>query len=160
MRKQWGCLLAVVVSLLLLMGCGDDFMSGEATDWEPTMHETVNETDEVSMTIQEGTVSPTGVSLVFENHTNEEYIYGESFILEEHIEGSWYQVPVEIEDNYGFNTIGYSLEAGESEVFEVDWEWLYGTLDEGSYRIVKDISAFREAGDYDPYILAATFTIE
>jgi len=48
---------------------------------------------------------------------------------------------------------------GENEEWKVDWSWLYGSLDTGEYRIVKDILDFRKTGDYDKYYLAAVFLI-
>jgi len=79
--------------------------------------------------------------------------------LEKKISGSWYQVPVVIEGNYGFDAIGYELASGGHGEWAVDWEWLYGSLETGEYRIVKDILDFRGSGEYDTYYLAAEFVI-
>lgn len=43
--------------------------------------------------------------------------------------------------------------------WEVNWEWLYGELPEGKYRIGKEIMDFRDAGDYDSTIYYAEFEI-
>jgi hypothetical protein len=51
------------------------------------------------------------------------------------------------------------LATGDDGQFAVDWEWLYGSLDSGDYRIAKDILGFRAAGDYDKFYLAAEFSI-
>ncbi|MGM8216599.1 immunoglobulin-like domain-containing protein [Bacillaceae bacterium W0354] len=112
------------------------------------------------MTVVEGTVSPTGLTVLIEINSDKQCIYGEYFMLEKKIEGEWYQVPIEFEDNYGFNDIGYELNPSDIGEWIVDWDWLYGSLDPGEYRIVKDISDFREPGDYDKYNLAAEFTVD
>lgn len=44
--------------------------------------------------------------------------------------------------------------------WDVDWEWLYGKLSAGSYRIGKSIMDFRETGDYDTQIYYAEFEIQ
>lgn len=44
--------------------------------------------------------------------------------------------------------------------WEVNWEWLYGQLPEGKYRIAKEIMDFRETGDYDQLIHYAEFEIK
>ena len=41
-----------------------------------------------------------------------------------------------------------------------NWEWLYGELPEGNYRIAKEIMDFRETGEYDTAIHYAEFRIE
>ena len=43
--------------------------------------------------------------------------------------------------------------------WEVNWEWLYGTLSKGKYRIGKEIIDFRDVGDYDTQIYFAEFEI-
>ena len=43
--------------------------------------------------------------------------------------------------------------------WEVEWEWLYGQLSEGKYRIGKEITDFRDTGDYDTAIYYAEFEI-
>lgn len=133
--------------------------SAVTTNWEPATHETVNNFDGVTMTSKEGTVSSTGLTVVLVNNSGVPCIYGEHFGLEKKIKGSWYQVPVVIEGSYGFDDIGYDLAPGENREWAVDWDWLYGHLDPGEYRIVKDISDFRGSGEYDTYYLAAEFTI-
>src|SRR5690625_5088371 len=101
------------------------------------------------MTVEDGTISSTGLTVIFENNSDKQCIYGDEFVLEKHIEKNWYQVPIALDDEYGFNDIGYDLPPGDVQEWTVDWEWLYGELASGEYRIVKDILDFRGAGDYD-----------
>lgn len=130
-----------------------------AVNWEPTAFENANSFEGVSMTVKDGTVSATGLTLEFDNTTDSECIYGEYYILEKKIEGNWFQVHASFKGEYAFDSIGYILEPhGESE-WTSDWEWLYGSLEPGEYRIVKDILDFRGTGDYDKYFLAAEFTL-
>ena len=44
--------------------------------------------------------------------------------------------------------------------WEIDWEWLYGTLPTGKYRLGKEIMDFRGPGDYDTQIIYAEFEIK
>ncbi len=41
--------------------------------------------------------------------------------------------------------------------WEVNWEWLYGSLSAGTYRIGKEVMDFRGAGDYDQEFFYAKF---
>lgn len=133
--------------------------NNDTANWKPTTFETVNNFEGVIMTVKERTVSSSKLTLIFKNDSHSQCIYGESFGLEKKLNGKWYQVPVVIKGSYGFNDIGYYLASGETQEFAVDWKWLYGSLDKGEYRIVKDILDFRGTGDYDTYILTAEFSI-
>lgn len=176
MMKNRYMLVCITISLLLLTGCKN--MSGssstptaqntpettaeniipEATEWKVSEFTIVNNLEGVNMTAVEGTITNTGLTLIFENNSGKQCIYGEYFCLEKEINRKWHQVPVVIE-NYGFHDIGFNLASGEDSRREVNWKWLYGTLNTGEYRIVKDILDFRDTGDYDKYYLAAEFTI-
>lgn len=138
----------------------DSGQTAEISNWTPTTFSTVNNFEGVTMAAKEGTVSPTGLTLQFENKSDSDCIYGDYFLLEKSNNGAWYQVPVVIEGNYGFNSIGYSLTSGGDSEWAADWEWLYGSLDKGEYRVVKDILDFRGTGDYDTYYLAVEFSIK
>jgi len=133
-----------------------------AYDLKPTKYETVNNLEGITMSVKEGTASSTGLSLIFENNSESQCqcIYGEYFVLEKKLDEKWYEVPVTFEGDYGFEDIGYELNPGDSGEWTVDWKWLYGSLDAGEYRIVKDILDFRKTGDYDTYYLAAEFAID
>ena len=111
------------------------------------------------MTVKQGTASSTELTVMFENNSDRQCLFGEYFGLEKKLNGSWYQIPYVIDGNYGFNSIGYDLAAGETRELVVKWDWLYGSLSTGEYRIVKDILDFRGTGDYDTYYLASGFTI-
>ncbi|WP_069999945.1 immunoglobulin-like domain-containing protein [Cellulosilyticum sp. I15G10I2] len=178
MKKYFCLLVCMVINLILLSGCGnygnsnlakepehirktaDLIPSAETTDWKPTTYDTVNNFPDVTMTVKEEMASSTGLIVVFENKSDNQCIYGEHFLLEKKINERWYQVPVVIDGNYGFNDIGYDLASGDTREWTVDWNWLYGSLNTGEYRIVKDILNFRDTGDYDMYYLAAAFIID
>jgi hypothetical protein len=131
----------------------------DITDSKLTPYETINNFAGVTMIVKKGTESPTKLTVAFENNSNSHCIYGEYFCLEKKINSRWYQAPVTIDGNYAFNTIGYNLDSGDSDERVVDWNWLYGSLETGEYRIVKDMLDFRGSGDYDTYYLNAEFTI-
>ena len=102
------------------------------------------------MNIKEDSVSPTGLTVIFENNSDKQVVYSDDFLVEKEIEGNWYQVPIII-DEYGFRDIGYELLPSENEEFTIDWDWLYGNLDTGEYRIVKKLLDFRDTGDFDGF---------
>ena len=143
--------------MALFAGCST--VASDTNNWDSSPYDTVNNFAGVTMIIDEETLSSTGLKVTFENNSNSQCIYSEHFWLEKKINENWYQVPVAIDGDYGFNDIGYHLSSGKNEEWKVDWSWLYGSLDTGEYRIVKDILDFRKTGDYDKYYLAAVFLI-
>ena len=84
-------------------------------------------------------VMPAGLTVHFRQYDRRdcgELIYGEGYHLEVLNGDTWEDVPTIIED-WAFTDIGYTVPAeGESEE-EINWEWLYGKLAPGTYRITK-----------------------
>lgn len=164
MRRLLSLLLFITATgFIAYSSCGKADVSdipNEEINLEPSEFIEINRLNKVTMRVKEDTISPTGLTLLFENSENKDYTYGEAFTLETKENNAWYQVPIEIEEDYGFQDIGYNLPANGTTEWTVDWEWLYDALDAGDYRIVKDIIDVQEAGDYELFPLAAGFTVE
>lgn len=131
----------------------------KATEPEPTEHETVNNFEDVTMRVDESTITPQGLKLRFENDSGSTGIYSDDFVIEEDIDGKWYKVPTIVEE-YGFNDIGYDLPSKETGEWKVEWDWLYGSLKPGKYRIIKSILDFEDTGEFETYYLAEEFEIK
>ena len=83
---------------------------------------------------------------------------GSWYILEEWTqEYGWLPVPCYAE--VCWTEEAWLISKNSVTEWEVKWEWLYGTLSEGKYRIGKEITDFRETGDYDEAIYYAEFEI-
>lgn len=152
--RKYLCMLGII----FLLGCGSE--ATDRADWEPTLYETVNNLEGVTMVVKKGSISSTGLTVTFKNSSDRHCVFGEDFLLEKEIEGSWYQVPITLDENYGFNAIGYDLAPSEVKEWTVDWDWLYGNLDTGKYRIIKEMLDYRDTGDYGKYHLANEFNID
>lgn len=126
---------------------------------EPTHYSGVDVLDGVHMEAIEETVTPTGLTLMFDNETDIEFTYGEEHVLEINVDGDWYGVPLIVEA-YALEDIGYILPGNGTAELVVDWEWLYGPLAPGEYRIVKEVLDVFEPGQYERYPLSAEFIIE
>lgn len=146
--------IVCIIGLIFLLAGYDKAVK----NLKPTDFKTVNNIEGVTMKIKEGTVSPTGLTVILDNTTDKQCIYGKPFVLERKINGKWYQVPAVIKNNYGFEDIAYILSAKSNAEVKIDWEWLYGNLKPGEYRIIKDISI--DSQEYNPYHLSAKFTIK
>lgn len=112
------------------------------------------------MSIVDESITPTGLTLYFENDTNTEFTYGQAYLLEMKIENEWYEVPIQTDENYAFEDIGYVLPENGSAELTVDWEWLFEELEPGEYRIVKEVLDVIEPGIYETFPMTAEFTIK
>ena len=65
-------------------------------------------------------------------------IYDVSYKIDKKENNIWKELNT-ITDNYGWNDIGYNVGKDKKLELNINWEWLYGKLNTGKYRIVKSI---------------------
>lgn len=120
-----------------------------------------SEISEIGLYVTLKKISPTGATLVFNQYDPDaatgDLQYGNDFAVEVLKDGKWESAPIVVDVNYAFDAVAYVMKKGESSEQELNWEWLYGELAPGEYRIRKKISDFRETGDYDTYTAYAHF---
>lgn len=118
-----------------------------------------NSFDGVSMKVTEAT--PVKLTLEITNNIRKELIHGESFSIEYYDEETSQWLPVEeiCEYQTAFHDIAYILKPAATTTLEIDFEWLYGSLESGVYRIVKDVINSKEPGDFEKYWYMVEFTI-
>ena len=125
--------------------------------------ETVDETWGLTLSVRD--VTPTGLTLVFTQSGGAPtgmLQTGSPYWLEVDEGGVWEAVPeLPLEDGVerGWHSIAYLIPMNDSVEREVNWQYLYGELPAGTYRIGKEIMDFRESGDYDERDYYAEFTI-
>ena len=90
----------------------------------------------ITMTVKtDKEVNKKGLTLEIKNNTEELYVYGPEYSIEEQKDSRWY----EIETKYPLTwiAIAYNLEANSTIELNIDWSNSYGELPSGTYRIVK-----------------------
>ncbi len=113
------------------------------------------------LTLSVKDVTPSGLTLVCTQSGGEmtgELQTGSDYkliVLKE----AWEDVPTIIED-YGWDMIAYGISKNDVTEFKYNWEWLYGKLPAGTYRMVKGFTEFRETGDYDNFDYWVEFEIK
>ena len=96
-----------------------------------------------------------GGELTGELHT------GSWYILENWTqENGWREMPYVIDGEIGWTSEAWMIPMNDTCEWEVNWEWLYGTIPDGKYRIGKEITDFRASGDYDNAIYFVEFSID
>lgn len=95
----------------------------------------------VTLSLKEGTLTNKGVTLILKNNSKINYSYGEPYYIEQEKEGKWRKL--ETIHDMVFNMPAWELETGKLVELSIDWEYGYGQLESGNYRIVKEI--FKES---------------
>ncbi len=122
-----------------------------------------SEIEKIGLNLSLRGISATGATLVFNQYDRKaptgSLQFGDDYVIERLRDGKWEEVPVVVVGNYGFNAVAYVMAPGEATEKELDWEWLYGELEPGEYRISKGVDDFRGTGDYDKYTVYAYFIL-
>ena len=85
---------------------------------------------------------------------------GSWFILEQWTqENGWKEMPYVVEGEFAWTQEAWIIPMNDVCKWEVNWEWLYGNIPAGKYRIGKEIDDFRETGDFDEAIYFVEFDI-
>lgn len=103
------------------------------------------------LTLSVRDVTPTGLTLVCTKRGGNptgRLTCGTDYRLLVSEDGKWKNVPTVIEE-YGWDDMGYRITDEKAAEFILSWEWLYGTLPAGTYRLAKDFMDWRDSGDYD-----------
>lgn len=92
----------------------------------------------VNMSIKDKTLSNTQATVILSNYDNITYEYGDGFVIEYKKGNTWYQM----KQSYKFNTIAiaYSILPNEEKELVINWKDIYGTLSNGTYRIIKNFN--------------------
>lgn len=126
----------------------DDLMQKGFPDW--------------GLTLSAKDVTPSGLTLICTQSGGEptgELMTGEDYYLTVWKKEHWRMV-VPVIENYGWNSLAHWISKDADTEFEIDWKWLYGELEPGTYRLVKEFMDFRKTADYDKAAYWVEFVIE
>jgi len=113
-----------------------------------------SEKREWPLTMSVENVSSTGVTVVFTDNGGsyvDNFETGSYYFIETLVDGKWVAVDYKDElkdDNIGWNAIAYIIKKNDVTEFNVTWEWLYGRLVSGQYRIGKEITYKKQKETY------------
>lgn len=92
-------------------------------------------------------VSPSGAQVqfiqtgIFPGSDRAQLMYGTEYTLERQVDGQWVEVEKLPQENaIGWATVAYLIEWNSTNAHNVNWEWLYGALPTGHYRIGKTVT--------------------
>lgn len=85
---------------------------------------------------------------------------GSWFIIENWTEeNGWKEMPYVVEGDIAWTEEAWMITTDDVYEWDINWEYLYGAIPEGKYRIGKEIMDFRGPGDFDKAIYYAEFII-
>ncbi len=150
-------LIFTLAFMLLVVGCSQNADS-----------QVVNESDPVpnkwGISLEVDNVTNVGLTLVCQQSGGEnvaELDTGSYYIIQKLEKTGWVDVEFAPQEyDVAWTSEAWIIQKESMTTWDVNWEWLYGRLPAGEYRIGKEIMNFRGAGDFDQEMVYATFTIE
>lgn len=97
-----------------------------------------NKIENVSINIQEGSLTNTGATIVITDKNTVKNTFNEEYKIEKRVNDSWEEVK-KIDNNYFFNDLIWTFEDDDTTTHDVNWENLYGELEPGKYRMIKSV---------------------
>lgn len=137
-------------------GSGASSSSGESS----SSGQTAEDPWGLSLAVKD--VTPTGLTLVITQQGGSptgELQYGSDYTLEVQQDGAWQAVPHADDNDWAWTAVAYLVTMDGQQEEPVDWEWLFGPLSPGHYRLGKPFMDFRDTGDYDTQVYSVEFDI-
>ena len=151
MKKIINITLIIILSLVLV-GCN----RAESPKVGSISNQEINDNYVVTLETKEGSLTRSGLTLILENHSEYVYIYGQSYLIEYFNDGKWHAlIPI---NDMNFLMIGILLQPNEIAEILVGWDYHYGKLHNGKYRVIKSVT--RDGENSERIVLAAEFVIE
>ena len=157
-------LSALLISMLILSGCGNLSQPDKNVAWEEPVSVEVSEYIEeaqndtgkhrLNMTIIRDDVSEYGLSVKFVNSSNEIiYFTSDIYSIQKMVSGEWTSLNT---DDIETTTIATEQELGCSEeiTININWKQKYGRLGGGEYRLVFPLNDESDTFElYDRFII-------
>ena len=119
-----------------------------------------SEDTDIGVSMDLSDITPSGSTIHFYRFTTEkagELSYGEPFVLERKNADKWEAVPRTIEEA-AYTDIAYIIPENDTSEIETNWEWLYGSLSPGTYRVRKLVYNVKD-GKRSEHELTAQFLL-
>ena len=118
----------------------------------------IDSPDEWGLTLSVSDVTATGATVIFSQsggNPSGELTTGSYY----RIENKDKELSYIVEGDVAWTSEAYMIRKDGTVSMNVNWEWLYGNLEPGTYRLVKQVTDFRGPGDFDEKEYSAEFTI-
>ena len=157
-----GLIISFLLCSLLLSACNNASVGVIGGADGPTSIIVSNGGDKWGLTLRAENVTKTGMTLKIEQfggNPDGELETGEWFKLEKTVDDNWMPVETNPLIDYAWNDVAYKIKRNGITELQVEWKWLYGELEQGFYRLTKEIE-FKTAGSFDKDLYDVYFTVE
>lgn len=154
--------LACLLTLSLVGGGGTGGADSSIPDKAGGSSSVQTEEDPWGLSLGVKDVTPTGLTLVITQQGGSptgQLQYGSDYTLEVFTGDTWQEVPDIVDGNFVWNGMAYLVTMEGQREETMDWEWLFGPLSPGHYRLSKRFVDFRYTEDYDTQMYQVEFDI-
>ncbi len=124
-------------------------------------HNRIN-TDEWGITLRTRDETAAGLTLIIEQfggNPSGELQTGAAYLLETTIDDEWQAVETKTGEPLVWNDLAYMIKKNDITEMKINWQYAYGELKPGFYRLSKEVTDFRETGVYDEKVYQVHFSI-
>jgi hypothetical protein len=114
----------------------------------------------ISLNIKSNTLTNKGATFMLKNNTDEEYSYGEPYIIEKFENDSWKELDTLTGNPLSWNEMLYILKSNEESEININWSFGYGELKSGTYRLVKNNFRKNNSPESRAYTVYAEFDVK
>lgn len=165
--KRWFTLTLAGLLALSLTGCGSSAGAGssapQGTNSSSSEVSSVQTAEDPwGLTLSAKDVTPTGLTLVIKQQGGSptgQLQYGSGYTLEVRTGDTWQEVPDTVDGNFAWDDLAYPVTMDGQTEETIDWDWLFGSLSAGHYRLSKRFMDFRDTGDYDTQLYQVEFDV-
>lgn len=153
MMKKILSIIVFFAFIFILTGCNNNSKDNKSYE---------NKNNGIVMNVIESTLTKTKATFILRNDSENVYEYGNPYSLEKYEENEWKEL--ESINQLSFTLPAFQLNPKEKKEIIVDWEYHYGELKPGLYRLVKDV-IIQEKDDethneYNKFYIYAEFKIK
>lgn len=152
-------ILTILLCIAIIIGIGGCKKNKKEISFSKVADEKILEG--ATMIIKSGTLTKTGATiLITDVNKDEVHTYGEDFRIDKKEDGEWTHLDLE-RKGFAIKDIGYNVDKNNELEMKIYWGWIYGTLEKGEYRLVKEATINEEDGAYlGTAVIYAEFTIK
>lgn len=119
--------------------------------------------DKWGITLYADDVTPKGITVKIEQfggNPSGTLEYGADYVLETTVDDEWQPVETITGEPLVWNALAYGVKMNDISEININFEYGYGELKPGYYRLKKEFMDFRAPGDFDKDTYIVHFTIE